>query len=89
MSYITIPKCNPEHTNYPCWIPTQNTEGKQLKPLIRCNCGTYCGIGLHHVHPDGRITNSFWHHQGPDACGWHVHLQLEGYDRGEFLPNQE
>lgn len=84
---VHIPKCNDEHDNYPCWCPVVDTEGKVLRPLVRCKCGTYTGIGLHHVHPDGKVTRSYFHDQGEDACGWHVWLVFDDYDRGEFLPN--
>lgn len=75
----------------PGWCqPTQN--GKLQKPLIRCNCGRFCGIGLHHVHADGTVTASFYHKRGthfargesPDGCEWHVHLKLMDYDGGDF-----
>lgn len=77
----------------PGWFqPTQ--DGEKLKPVILCNCGRMCGIALHHVHPDGSVTNSFYHKRGmnfaigeePDGCEWHVFLKLKDYDGGEFLP---
>lgn len=81
----------------PCWIGV-SSDGKPCKPLIKCNCGKVCGIGLHHVHADGRVTASFYHseaseftdggrtYQHTPGCGWHVFLTLKDYDRGEFLP---
>ena len=64
---------------------------ENVKPTIRCKCGKYCGIGLHHVHADGRVTASFYHRKdgdNPDGCDWHVFLKLLDYDQGEFLPNK-
>jgi hypothetical protein len=67
----------------------------KVKPIIRCNCGMLCGIGLHHVHADGTVTASFYHkkgpagsadHSSPDGCEWHVFLKLLNYDGGEFPP---
>lgn len=80
-------------SNKPGWFQPQR-DGVKLKPVIRCNCGNYCGIGLHHVHADGTVTASFFHAQGTnyaigesaEGCGWHVHLKLLDYDGGEFLP---
>lgn len=85
--------------NGPGWIRIKDTSGKQLKPLIRCKCGTVTGIGLHHVHADGRVTASFfdaeataWQANGKTytkepGCGWHVFIKLAGYDLGEFPPD--
>lgn len=79
--------------NSPGWFqPTQDEVS--LKPIIRCNCGSLCGIGLHHVHADGTVTASFFHDAAPHSeihyvgggCGWHVWLKLLDYDGGEFLP---
>lgn len=69
-----------------------------VKPHVRCKCGVWTGIGLHHVHADGRVTASFFdavdtefshggktYHKDP-GCGWHVFIKLEGYDCGEFPP---
>jgi hypothetical protein len=57
------------------------------KPIIRCCCGKFMSIGLHHVHPDGRVTASFLHDQPvPDSCGFHEFLELEGYTGPEFPP---
>lgn len=89
---VTIPKCNENHDNYPCWVPITNSNKETLKPIIRCQCGAYCGIGLHHVHEDGRVTASFYHKKEEGqtdphiGCDWHVFLTLENYDLGEFLP---
>jgi|GEM_PF-2902738 hypothetical protein len=76
----------------PAWLQPHQ-DGRPLKPLIRCNCGQWSGIRLHHVHVDGRVTNSFFHAtkaqhpQGDDSgCGWHVFLILDGYNGGDFPP---
>lgn len=76
----------------PCWIACVDTEGRPVKPAIRCNCQKYVGIGLHHVHADGRVTASFFHSKGtnwrigedPEGCGWHVNIELADYDQGDF-----
>ena len=76
----------------PCWSPVKEYgTDKQLKPLIRCNCGVWSGIRSHHVHADGTVTASFFHAtkaqhpQGTDdGCGWHVWLKLLNYDQGDF-----
>jgi hypothetical protein len=65
----------------PCWIPLVTGDPpRRCKPAIRCKCGMVTCIGLHHVHADGTVTASFIHDKPePEACGWHVHLFLEGY----------
>lgn len=85
-----------EKPNAPCWIPIQDKDGKPCKPLIKCNCGKVCGIGLHHVHVDGTVTASFYHaevstwtaggktYTHEPGCGWHVYLKLKDYDQGDF-----
>jgi hypothetical protein len=99
---IEIPKIENEDfkhdkPNSPGWIqPVRREEGDRLvpiKPIIRCNCGKFCGIGLHHVHADGTVTASFFHartgehQQGTDdGCGWHVFLKLKDWNGGEFPP---
>lgn len=80
----------------PLWSPVaEYGTGRRLKPLIRCNCGIWTGIKLHHVHADGKVTASFFHAtkaqhpQGSDdGCGWHVYLWLDDYDQGEFKPGE-
>ncbi|MDP2660159.1 MAG: hypothetical protein Q8R28_05480 [Dehalococcoidia bacterium] len=77
----------------PGWLPiTMYGTDEPARPLIRCNCGDLMGIGLHHVHADGRVTESFYHRDygegGPRGCGWHVYLVLEGYDGPEFPPER-
>ena len=93
---IEIEKCNEEHSNYPCWIPTKKYgKDEWVKPHLRCNCGKYIGIGLHHVHADGRVTASVYHkrgngkHEDPKGCEWHVHIKLKDYNLGEFLPEKD
>lgn len=83
----------------PAWLPIQMRNDKDelvpAKPIIRCRCGQLMGIGLHHVHPDGRVTASFYHPETPHVagstanepgCGFHEFLELEGYDGPEFPP---
>lgn len=92
--FVEIPQANENHDNYPCWIHTTTTDGVNIKPTIRCKCGVYCGIGLHHVHADGRITASFYHQYKEDqperhkGCGWHVYLKMLNYNLGEFVPEK-
>lgn len=82
----------------PGWIRLKDASGKYVKPLVKCRCGTITGIGLHHVHADGRVTASFFdaiattwtvgsktYHKKP-GCGWHVYIKLEGYNCGDFPP---
>lgn len=86
----------PEYAGRPGWMQTVEIlpggERRPLKPTIRCNCGWYCGIRLHHVHPDGTVTASFFHTKdGPygdpeRGCEWHVWLKLLDYDCGDFPP---
>lgn len=84
----------------PAWSRIQNSNGKVLKPLIRCKCGQWSGIGLHHVHADGNVTASYFHATAEQlkgmgeagkrftpGCGWHVYIKLQGYDCGDFPPN--
>lgn len=77
-------------TGKPGWIMSTSS-GKTIKPLIRCNCGHISGIALHHVHPNGTVTASFYHKRGnaypedPEGCEWHVWLQLADWT-GEDCP---
>lgn len=78
-----------DDTPGPAWAPVTNAAGERLKPLIKCRCGWWCGIGLHHVHADGRVTASFFHTPECDpgrGCGFHEFLELADYDQGEWLP---
>jgi hypothetical protein len=100
MSIIPIPKLPDDQSVWegfpvvgkPGWFASREFRtGKTLKPLIRCNCGHVSGIGLHHVHPDGTVTASYYHKKGTvypedsDGCEWHVFLKLEGWT-GEDIP---
>ena len=79
----------------PAWEQPVTQDGLLCRPIIRCNCGRWCGIGGHHVHVDGTITASFFHAHSStglkwsseDGCGWHVFLKLKGYSGGEFTPS--
>lgn len=95
--YTEIPKLDEiEHgrAGLPGWVAVVSQTCQPLKPVIRCNCGLYVGLGLHWVHADGTITASFFHSRGdnftigedPQGCGWHVWLKLRDYDYGDFPP---
>ena len=87
--FLEIPK-DDGSGNYPSWADTFTTvEGvrERVRPHIRCNCGKYTNIMNHHVHPDGRITESYFHNQY-GGCGWHVYLKMIGWQGGEFKPGQ-
>lgn len=98
---ITIPRLPNEGSVWadfpvvgkPGWIRSTDSSGAQVKPLIRCNCGSISGIGLHHVHADGTITASFYHKRGniypedKDGCEWHVFLKLADWDGGDIPPD--
>jgi hypothetical protein len=73
----------------PCWIPlVEGDDHRPCKPAIKCKCGMVTGIGLHHVHPDGKVTASFYHDKPqPEACGWHVFLILDNWT-GQFFPEK-
>lgn len=96
MMFIEIPRIREGDewdAKSPGWASVQDTNGKQLKPVIRCNCGQWSGIGLHHVHADGTVTASFFHAttaqhpQGSsDGCGWHEYIKLTDYNDGDFPP---
>lgn len=101
MSVVLIPKLDSSESVYkdypvvgkPGWFRVTDTNGNPLKPIIRCNCGSVSGIGLHHVHADGTVTASFYHKKGnvypedPDGCEWHVFLKLEGWMDGDIPPD--
>lgn len=87
----------------PGWSPVyQNgADGKKiwLKPHVRCICGNWSGIGLHHVQADGSVFASFFDatkeqlagmgdrwKNAPGGCGWHVFIKLDGYSYGDFPP---
>ncbi|MGI8655462.1 MAG: hypothetical protein ACR2LC_09610 [Pyrinomonadaceae bacterium] len=88
---IHIPRGYMEDTDpAPSWIALQDSDGNQIKPAIRCQCGMLTCIGLHHVHADGRVTASFLHDiPQPEACGWHEFLILDGWFGFEFLPERD
>jgi hypothetical protein len=71
---VQIPKANIADTVSPSWIPTETSDGKPSKPIIRCQCGSLQGIGLHHVHADGRVTASFFH-----AAAHELQKDAQGY----------
>lgn len=83
-----------DDTIKPAWLPTSGRDGVPMKPIIRCACGELAGIGLHHVHADGRVTASFYHPADGWAdhtkagCGFHEMLELEGYDGPDFPPGE-
>jgi len=80
-----------QDTPGPCWFPCKTSDGQRRKSLIRCRCGWFVGIGLHHVHADGRVTASFFHSVECDpgrGCGFHEFIELADYDQGEFLPGE-
>ena len=83
---VTVPKGNYDGPT-PCWVSLVDRDGKELKPIIRCQCGTLCGIRNHYVHPDGKVTASFYHSADmPGGCGWHVFLMLADWTGSEFPP---
>ena len=93
-----IPELRDPHDPGPGWLRFQDSTGRVIKPRIKCKCGEFCNIGLHHVHADGLVTASFYHaefaewqeggrtYRHTPGCGWHVFLKLLGYDCGEFPP---
>jgi hypothetical protein len=94
---VEIPKGTEHHNrpNEPAWFSTADSNGNALKPIIRCNCGMFMGIRLHHVHADGTVTASFFHAkkadhpQGDDSgCGWHVFLKLKDWTGQDFPPGK-
>jgi hypothetical protein len=91
--YIEIQKCNKDHSNHPCWVPCENTNGEKVRPLIYCNCGVLLNCDAHHIHPDGRLTNSFYHKETlegyPNGCGWHVHIKMKDWTGEEFIPQTD
>jgi hypothetical protein len=91
---MRIPKSDYDSDVKPAWLPVVGKDGTPLKPIIRCKCGELAGIGLHHVHADGRVTASFFHpvegwakHDTP-GCGFHEYLELDDYGGGEHRPGQ-
>lgn len=96
---VHIPEGKDHHHNAgdPRWFRVRDQDGKVLRPLIRCNCGAFIGLANHYVHANGVVTASFFDSNqpfmwkgkqvhNPNGCNWHVMLILDGYDCGEFLP---
>jgi hypothetical protein len=92
---------NQDFSKGPGWSPRSKraTDGSlvKIKPLIRCKCGAWSGIGLHPVFADGRVMASFFDATAAQlaamgeagkrfspGCGWHVFIKLDGYDCGPF-----
>lgn len=92
---MKIPKSDYDSNVSPAWLPIQNTAGEPLKPIIRCACGRLGGIGLHHVHADGRVTASFYHYWSPlpenqeQGCGFHEYIELDAYATDEQYAGRE
>lgn len=89
---VEIPKSDGD--NFPSWTGVVNSSGERLRPHIRCKCGDNTNISNHHIHADGTITASYYHHwsyhpDGLTGCGWHVYLKMIGWDGGELLPGQD
>lgn len=89
---IEIPKWDGD--NAPAWVETKNPDGERVRPNIICQCGVGTDIGNHHIHADGRITTSYYHHfadrpKKMQGCGWHVYLKMIGWDGGEMVPGQQ
>ena len=78
---MKIPKSTYEASDVkPAWLPSYDQRGNQRKPVIRCQCGMLIGLGAHSVDLDGTVRNSFAHTPPvAGACGFHEHLQLEGW----------
>lgn len=76
----------------PAWLEIQDHHGNPAKPILRCACGRLAGLGLHHVHADGRVTASFYHPvegwagETTPGCGFHEYVELDGYAGGEWPP---
>lgn len=77
---VKIPRGYLDDETAPAWIAVIDSSNRYCKPVIRCQCGTLTGIGLHRVAADGTVTASFLHDRPPgEGCGWHVFLILDGY----------
>lgn len=92
--HVEIPKYDDDKSweeNSPSWMPSKDKEGTPAKPNILCKCGRMLGIGLHHVHPDGRVTASLFHSSAdmPNGCDWHVFVKLKDWTGHEFKPEKE
>lgn len=80
----------------PGWSPSYKIgpdgERIKLKPLTRCICGCWSGIGLHSVSEDGTVMASYFDQDQPGqrtGCGWHVFIKLADYDQGAFAAGTE
>lgn len=91
---IIIPKANDDYSNYPCWVATETTDGRPLKPVIFCNCGKAFGLGNHSIAADGTVSPSFWHRDSITGnndnlgCGFHEFIKCEGYNGAAFSKDQ-
>lgn len=85
---ITIPKINDEWSGpFPSWdLLEPHKGGTPRRPVIFCNCGKMLNIGNHHIHKTGEVRASVYHSEHNKPCGWHVFVNLEGYEGPEFLP---
>ena len=93
LEVLRIPKMDPldGKPGGPGWCHVNAGDGRRLKPLIRCRCGWWCGIGLHSVAADGTVSASFHHTPECDpgrGCGWHAFVTLDGYDGPAFGPGE-
>lgn len=91
---IEIPKWDGSDDMKPAWSDSYRTDSEtgervRLRPHVRCLCGQHTNIGNHHIHKDGNITASYYHHL-PDGsgCGWHVFVKMKDWDGGEMIPGQ-
>jgi len=88
---LDIPKANEENSNFPCWIPISDINGINIKPIIRCKCGEYYGIGTHEIKSSGMVHPSV-HHKNRDGknsndnkgCGFHHYIRLLDWDGSIF-----
>jgi hypothetical protein len=96
---MKIPEGEPSAIDHktpgPAWFRVRSSDGRPLKPLIKCGCGRIMGIALHSVSAAGEVRASFYHPVKPleagsldtePGCGFHEFLELEGYDGPAFGP---
>lgn len=96
---MKIPLSDYDHEDTaPAWLPIRDDQRRALKPIIRCACKSLMGIGKHHVHADGHVTASFYHHWEIDTpefqlygpgCGFHEMLELDGYTEHPLYKGRE
>jgi hypothetical protein len=76
----------------PGWIPMKNAAGNEIKPVIRCNCGSWRGLQDHQIHSDGRVSPAFYHKPDAfnvlDGCKWLVFLTLANWTGSVFPSGQ-